>query len=52
MTQAGQNPFPKQTAQHLVQPGPITHDGLVTEQQPAGNGQKTLAVINKMISVL
>ena len=29
MTQAGLRPFPDQTAAHLVQPGPRTHDGLL-----------------------
>ena len=52
MTQAGQNPFPAQTAQHLVQPGPITHDGQLVDEQPAVTGEKTLATINKMISDL
>lgn len=52
MTQAGQNPFPAQTAQHLVQPGPITHAGQLLEEQPVELGQKTLATINKMISDL
>jgi len=29
MIQAGQNPFPPQTGAHLVQPGPMTHDGVM-----------------------
>lgn len=49
MTQAGQNPFPAQTAQHLVQPGPITHDGLLYDPQPPEEGVATLAAINAMI---
>lgn len=49
MTQAGQNPFPAQTAQHLVQPGPRNHDGLLLEQQSPAEGEKTLALINTMI---
>ncbi len=52
MAQAGQNPFPPQTAAHLVQPGPQTHDGLLWGDQPAGEGAKTLALINAMISDL
>ncbi len=52
MVQAGQNPFPPQTAAHLVQPGPRTHDGLLLNTQPAEEGEKTLAVINAMISDL
>lgn len=52
MTQAGQNPFPTQTAAHLVQPGPMTHDGLLFEQQDPQQGEKTLATINAMINDL
>ncbi|MBM1310747.1 nuclear transport factor 2 family protein [Sulfitobacter mediterraneus] len=52
MTQAGQCPFPTQTAFHLVQPGPMTHDGLLLDYQPAETGTATLAAINAMISDL
>ncbi|MFW8595085.1 ester cyclase [Cribrihabitans neustonicus] len=52
MIQAGLQPFPPQTAAHLVQPGPITHDGLMFGPQPPEEGQKTLAAINAMISDL
>ncbi|WP_367647203.1 ester cyclase [Ruegeria arenilitoris] len=52
MVQAGQNPFPPQTAAHLIQPGPLTHDGLLYEDQPEEEGRKTLAAINAMISDL
>lgn len=52
MVQAGQNPFPPQTAAHLVQPGPLTHDGLLLDAQPEAVGHKTLAVIEAMISDL
>lgn len=52
MTQAGQNPFGPQTAAHLVQPGPLTHDGLLFEPQPKDAGQATLAAINTMIGDL
>lgn len=52
MMQAGQNPFPPQTAAHLVQPGPRPHDGLLTGPQDPGAGDKTLAVINAMINDL
>ena len=52
MVQAGQNPFPPQTAAHLVQPGPMTHDGILLGDQPEEEGQKTLSVINTMISDL
>jgi len=49
MIQAGQNPFPPQTAAHLVQPGPATHDGLMHTPQDAATGVRTLAVINAMM---
>ena len=52
MMQAGLNPFPPQTAAHLVQPGPVTHDGLMFEAQPAEEGEATLASINAMIGDL
>jgi len=50
MAQAGQNPFPQQTAQDLVQPGPLGHDGLLRDAQPPEEGKKTLDLINAMIS--
>jgi len=52
MIQAGQNPFPPQTAAHMVQPGPMTHDGLLFGPQDPAEGEKTLAAINYMISDL
>ena len=52
MTQAGQNPFGPATAQHLVQPGPRTHDGLLRDPQPPREGAATLALINAMIGDL
>lgn len=52
MLQAGLHPFPPQTAAHLVQPGPMTHDGLLTSEQDPATGEVTLALINAMISDL
>ena len=52
MMQAGLQPFPPQTAAELVQPGPMTHDGLMFNEQPAERGAATLALINAMISDL
>ncbi|HCQ66084.1 MAG TPA: polyketide cyclase [Rhodobacteraceae bacterium] len=52
MMQAGLQPFPPQTAAHLVQPGPMTHDGLLYDAQPDAEGTATLAAINAMISDL
>ena len=52
MVQAGLRPFPTQTAAHLVQPGPLPHDGLLFDAQPEVEGQRTLAAINAMIKDL
>ena len=49
MHQAGLSPLPPQTGAHLVQPGPMTHDGLLYEDRPAEEGAATLALINRMI---
>ena len=49
MQQAGQNPFGPQTAAALVQPGPMTHDGLLFEDADPEEGEKTLGAINAMI---
>lgn len=49
MTQAGIRRFPAQTAAHLVQPGPRTHDGLLLDRQDPSEGAKTLEVIEHMI---
>ena len=49
MHQAGLQPLPPQTGAHLVQPGPMTHDGLLFDDQPAEQGAKTLVLINRMI---
>lgn len=52
MIQAGLVPFPGQAGAHLVQPGPMTHDGLLFEVQPEVEGARTLAAINGMIADL
>ena len=52
MMQTGLQPFPAQTAAHLVQPGPMTHDGLLYDAQPDAEGVATLAAINAMIGDL
>jgi len=50
MIQVGLNPFPPQTAAHLVQPGPMTHEGLMFEEQDSAEGEKTLAAIDFMVN--
>ncbi len=52
MMQAGLHPFAPQTAAHLVQPGPLTHDGLMFETQPKDAGRATLDAIDAMIADL
>lgn len=52
MIQAGQNPFPPATAAHMVQPGPMTHAGLLFDYQDPKEGTATLASINAMITDL
>ena len=52
MIQAGYEPFKKPTAMHLVQPGPATHDGLLFEDAPAAEGQKTMDAMHAMINDL
>ena len=49
MAQAGVHPIPTQTAMHLIQPGPATHDGLLFDPQPEQSGRDTLALIERMI---
>lgn len=50
MMQAGLQPFPPQTGAHLVQPGPMTHDGVMFAPQPPEEGRKTLAAIDYMVN--
>ena len=52
MIQAGYKPFKNPTGKHLVQPGPATHDGLLFEDAPQKDGQKTMDAMHAMISDL
>ena len=52
MAQAGLSPLPQQTAQHFIQPGPMTHDGVMLEPQDPALGTATMAAMNAMISDL
>ncbi|MCK0120123.1 ester cyclase [Loktanella sp. F6476L] len=49
MQQAGVYPLPPQTGMHLIQPGPMTHDGLQYVDAPEQAGKDTLDLINRMI---
>ncbi len=50
MLQAGIKPFPSETGISLVQPGPLTHDGLMFNEQDPNEGNKTLEIIENMIN--
>ena len=52
MMQAGLAPFPAQAAAQIVQPGPRTCDGLHFDACPEAEAQRTIDVINAMISDL
>merc|ERR1712141_70320 len=52
MDQAGVNPFPPQTGGNQVQPGPMTHEGLMFGEQDPKVGEKTLKTMMKMVSDL
>jgi predicted ester cyclase len=52
MQQAGHYPLPPQTGAAFVHPGPRSHDGILEDQQDPDEGQKTTALINRMISDL
>jgi SnoaL-like polyketide cyclase len=49
MAQADQYPLPPQTGAGLVQPGPMTHQGLMYDLQDPMSGVRTLAAINAML---
>ena len=50
MIQAGLKPFPFETGISLVQPGPLTHDGLMLHKQDSHKGIKTKEIIENMIN--
>ncbi|WP_299725617.1 ester cyclase [uncultured Tateyamaria sp.] len=50
MAQVGQYPLPGMTGAQLVQPGPMTHDGLLRDPQDPHESEKTLDLIEQMIS--
>ena len=47
MIQAGLKPFPSETGISLVQPGPISHNGLLFEEQNLIDTKNTLELFNK-----
>ena len=52
MRQAGHDPLPPQTGASFVRPGPLTHDGLLLDEQDPAEGAVTMALINRMIDDL
>lgn len=48
MLQCGINPLPPSTGQYFVYPGPRNHDGLLYKDADKLEGEKTLALVNKM----
>lgn len=52
MQEAGLNPLPPSTGKFFVYPGPRDHNGLLFEDAPKEEGEKTLALVNEMINDL
>ncbi|MEL7186554.1 MAG: nuclear transport factor 2 family protein [Pseudomonadota bacterium] len=52
MQQAGCYPLPPQTGAEIIQPGPLTQDGILLEPQAAEEGTTTMQLVNKMIADL
>ena len=50
MLQAGIKAFPSETGISLVQPGPLTHDGLMFNEQDTNEGNRTIEIIENMIN--
>lgn len=52
MSQAGQYPLPPASGSSHIQPGPLTHDGLLYDPQDAVAGKETMALVDRMIDDL
>ena len=52
MGQAGQYPLPPASGSSHIQPGPLTHDGLLYDPQDAVAGKETMALVDRMIDDL
>ena len=52
MGQAGVYPLPPATGQYFIYPGPRGHDGLLFEDAPPQEGEKTLGLVNQMVQDL
>ncbi len=52
MQQAGHYPLPPETGAAFLHPGPRTHDGVLLDSQSPEEGEKTMALVNRMIADL
>ncbi len=52
MQQAGVSPLPLQTGAAILTPGPLTHDGLLFDEQDPAATSQTLNLINEMLQDL
>ena len=52
MAQAGQYPLPPPTGASHIHPGPLTNDGLLTDDQDPAATAATMALVNRMIDDL
>jgi len=52
MQQAGADPLPTQTGAAILTPGPLTHDGLMFDEQEPGESLLTLKLVNEMLQDL
>ncbi len=52
MMQVGLRPLPPQSGAHLVQPGPMTHDGILDARHDPAEGAKTLALSDAMCTAI
>jgi len=52
MQQAGHYPLPPHTGAFFMHPGPLTHDGLLFDEQDPATATKTLDVLEKMVADL
>ena len=52
MQQADVSPLPPQTGAALLTPGPLTHDGLLFDEQDPAESSQTLNLVNEMLQDL
>jgi hypothetical protein len=52
MRQAGHYPLPPQTGSSHIHPGPLTHDGVLHDEQDPAAGKETMMLVDRMIDDL